>query len=128
MISFPDRLNALDYTVPVPVHIAKPLSARLSKFEILSWRPIAGRFGITADQTIRLQTRKDRVDIALADCQTLDPLENLDHFVAMTPPMLQKIQHNNIEQPLAQLSLPVVEIQFSPTFFGTEQRSQYTIL
>ncbi len=90
------------------VHIDKNLLAQFGKPKVLSRGAIPGSFGITCYQAIRLQAGEDGVDIAFTNFQLFISLEGLDHLIAVTLAVLQKIQDNNVQQPLTKLSLPIV--------------------
>jgi hypothetical protein len=118
MSSFPDMLDTFDYLVPMCIHIDKGPLARLGKRKIPSRRAIPGSFGVTCYQAICLQPGENGIDIAFANFQSLRPLEHLNHLVAVTSVLLQKVQNDNVKQSFAKLSLPIVKIHTSPLFLG----------
>jgi hypothetical protein len=61
-----------------------------------------------------LEARQNRVDIAFADFELLGSLEGLDHLIAVTSTVPEKVEHNNVQEPFAQLRLPIVQIHSSP--------------
>jgi len=116
MSSFPDMLDTFNYLVPMRIHIGKGLLAQFGELEIPSRRTVPRGLGVTCYQTIGLQAGENRVDIAFTNIQPCTVLEGLDHLITVTLAVLQQVQNDNVQQSLAELSLPIVQIQDSPLF------------
>ena len=71
---------------------------------------------MTCHQSIRFEPGQNRVDIAFMDSQAIALLKNPDKFIAVALSVPQQVQDRYIEQSLAELSLPIVEIQGPPHF------------
>jgi vesicle coat complex subunit len=74
-----------------------------------------------------LQTSQNGVDITFPNYQSLTLPEVPGHLIAVTLAVLQQVEDNNVQQALAKLSLPIVQIQNSPLFFVLKNITTFSI-
>jgi len=116
--SCPYGLDSLNYLVPVCVHIIERFLAQSGKPEVPPRRSVAAGHGSACDEAVGLQACQNRVDIAFADLELPGSFECPDHLIAMTSAVPEEVEYNDIEEPFAQLRLPIIQIHSSPLFQG----------